>query len=120
MLGHGGQVASDRAKLFGADEGAEAPGYLSPHFDHADVAFGAVVVWGTLQSEVNRRELSWRLSSRRTPSDSAIHPQAWTQARQPMPTSAQRKEHQTRPHKDHPKHQSRCHTPTRPRSEATI
>lgn len=55
MLGHGGQVASDRAELFGADEGAEAPGYLPPQFDHADVAFGAVVVWRARQSEVNRR-----------------------------------------------------------------
>src|SRR5512135_3095546 len=44
VLACGGQVASDRAELAGSDE--RAYGHLLPQFDHADVAFGAVVVGG--------------------------------------------------------------------------
>src|SRR5512135_194855 len=46
VLACGGQVASDRAELAGSDERAQASGHLLPQFDHADVAFGAVVVGG--------------------------------------------------------------------------
>src|SRR3954471_20965283 len=44
VFGGGGQVAADRAELSGSGEGAEAAGHLLPEVDHADVAFGAVVV----------------------------------------------------------------------------
>jgi hypothetical protein len=44
VFGRGGQVASDRAELFSAGECAQATGDLLPKFDHADVAFGSVVV----------------------------------------------------------------------------
>src|SRR2546427_12942351 len=40
-----GEVTADRAELFGSGEGAEAAGDLLSEFDHADVAFGTVVVW---------------------------------------------------------------------------
>jgi len=46
VLGGGGEVTSDRAELSGAGEGAQTPGYFLSEFDHADVAFRAVVVWG--------------------------------------------------------------------------
>ena len=44
MFGGGGEVASDGAELFCAGECAQAAGYLLPEFDHADFAFGSVVV----------------------------------------------------------------------------
>jgi hypothetical protein len=46
VFGCCGEVASDGAELAGSGRGAEAAGYFLPEFDHADVAFGSVVVRG--------------------------------------------------------------------------
>lgn len=40
------EIAAYYAELLGAGEAAEALGHLLPESDHADVAFGAVVVGG--------------------------------------------------------------------------
>src|SRR3954463_5110648 len=44
VFGGGGQVAADRAELFGAGESAQAAGHLLPQLNHADIALGPVVV----------------------------------------------------------------------------
>src|SRR2546423_1547982 len=44
VFGGGGEVAADRAEVFGSGESAQAAGDLLPELDHADVAFGAVVI----------------------------------------------------------------------------
>ena len=44
VLAGGGQVAADGAERFGAGPGAQPAADLLSEFDHADVAFGEVVV----------------------------------------------------------------------------
>jgi len=44
VLGGGGEVGAYGAELFGAGERAQTAGDLLPELDHADLAFGGVVV----------------------------------------------------------------------------
>jgi hypothetical protein len=44
VFGGGGEVGTQVAEVFGAGEGAHGAGDLLPDFDHADFAFGGVVV----------------------------------------------------------------------------
>src|ERR1700738_4022336 len=44
VFGGGGEVAADRAELFGSGECAHAAGHFLPQLDHPDVSLRAVVV----------------------------------------------------------------------------